>query len=90
MTLPQGNVAGRKLAEMHGIPSSPMSFEDFIRNFSLPPIVSIKRSCEIQGCGHSKLYQMRQDGKLRIVPRAGGTGVPVEDHYRIYLEAVSR
>ena len=65
-----------------------MSLEEFIRNFGLPPIVPIKRSCELQGCGHSKLYSMRAEGQLRIVPRAGGTGVPVEDLYALYFAAV--
>jgi hypothetical protein len=68
---------------------APMSLEEFIQSFKLSPIVTIKRSCEILGCGHSKLYKMREEGRLRIVPRAGGTGVPVQDHYRIYLEAIS-
>jgi hypothetical protein len=67
-----------------------MSLQEFIQNFRLPPIVPIKRSCEVQTCGHSKLYELRKAGKLRIVPRAGGTGVPVEDHYKLYLEAVRR
>ncbi|MBA2400485.1 MAG: hypothetical protein H0V72_17625 [Bradyrhizobium sp.] len=71
------------------LPAEPMSLQEFIQNFKLPPIVSIKKSCEVQGCGHSKLYELRKSGKLRIVPRAGGTGVPVEDHYRLYLEALA-
>jgi hypothetical protein len=70
--------------------AAPMSKQEFIQNFRLPPIVPIKRSCEMLTCGHSKLYELRKNGKLRIVPRAGGTGVPVEDHYRLYLEAVGR
>ena len=68
----------------------PMSMPEFIQYFRLPPIVRIKRSCEVLGCGHSKLYGMRKDGKLRIVPTPGGSGVPVEDHYRLYREAIGR
>jgi hypothetical protein len=62
-----------------------MSFEDFVRIFRLPPIVPIKIACANLGCGHSKLYKMREEGRLRIVPRAGGTGVPVIDLHRIYV-----
>jgi hypothetical protein len=68
--------------------AAPMSFEEYVRIFKLPPIVPIKRSCEVQVCGHSKLYGLRKDGKIRIVPTAGGSGVPAEDHYRLYLQAV--
>lgn len=81
-------VTGRAAAVIRNAPAAPMSLQEFIQNFRLPPIVSIKQSCQVQGCGHSKLYEMRKYGQLRIVPRAGGTGVPVEDHYRLYLEAV--
>jgi hypothetical protein len=70
--------------------TKPMSLEDFIRILSLPPIVPIKRACEVQACGHSHLYELRKKGKLRIVPRTAGTGVPVTDLYRLYLEAVSQ
>lgn len=66
----------------------PMSRQEFIQTYQLPPIVPIKRSCELLTCGHSKLYVMRKSGKLRIVPRAGGSGVPADDHYSLYLEAV--
>jgi hypothetical protein len=81
-------VTGRK-PNPQGAPPAPMSLQEFIQNFALPPIVPIKRSCEVEGCGHSKLYELRKEGALRIVPRAGGTGVPVTDLYRRYLEAVS-
>jgi hypothetical protein len=69
--------------------AAPMSLEEFIRSLSLPPIVPIKRACEVQACGHSHLYELRKKGKLRIVPRTAGTGVPVTDLYKLYLEAVS-
>lgn len=70
--------------------SGPMSLDDFVRIFSLPPIVPPKRCQEIFACGHSKLYGLRQEGKIRIVPRpGGGTGVPVEDVYKLCIAAVS-
>jgi len=69
--------------------TKPMLLEEFIRNLGLPPVVPIKRACQVQACGHSHLYELRKKGKLRIVPRTAGTGVPVTDLYRLYLEAVS-
>jgi hypothetical protein len=74
----------------HSDITAPMSLEEFINIFRLPPIVPIKRSCEVQACGHSKLYELRKAGKLRIVSRAGGSGVPAEDHYHLYLQAIRR
>jgi hypothetical protein len=67
-----------------------MPFETFVQTFGLPPIVPNKRSCEILACGHSKLYDLREKGKLRIVPRpGGGTGTPAWDLYQLYVAAVS-
>jgi hypothetical protein len=67
-----------------------MSLEDFVRVFQLPPIVPIKLACTNLGCGHSKLYKMREEGKLRIVPRGGGgSGVPVADLYALYSHAMA-
>jgi hypothetical protein len=62
-----------------------LSLEEFIKYFDLPPIVPIKRACQVHACGHSHLYDLRSKGKLRIVPRTSGTGVPVVDLYRLYV-----
>lgn len=83
MTHVQGNVTGRATL-------GAMSFEDFVRIFSLPPIVPAKRCQEILACGHSKYYGLRQAGKLRIVERpGGGSGSPVEDLFQLCADAVS-
>ncbi|KJC47312.1 hypothetical protein UB31_18830 [Bradyrhizobium sp. LTSP849] len=82
---------------------APMSLDDFVRIFCLPPIVPPKRCQEILTCSHAKFYELRQEGKIRIVPRPGGekprdrqrgasgglTGVPVEDLYQLCVAAVS-
>jgi|GEM_PF-7001517 len=65
----------------------PMSLGEFIKHLSLPPIVPIKRACEVQACGHSHLYELRKSGRLRVVRRSAGAGVPVQDLYRLYVEA---
>lgn len=81
MTLASGNTTERKRVPERG---APMPFEEFVRVYSLPPIVPPKRCYEILTCGHSKYYRLRQDGKLRIVPRpGGGVGTPAEDIYRL-------
>lgn len=68
----------------------PMTLEEFVRIFALPPIVPNKRACEILGCGHSKYYLLSKEGRLRIIPRpGGGTGAPVQDLYHLFVEAVS-
>jgi hypothetical protein len=66
-------------------------FDEYVRTFNLPPIVPIKRACEIAGCGHSKLYEMGKQKTVRIVKRAGGSGsgVPAIDLYKLYIAALS-
>jgi hypothetical protein len=66
---------------------APMTLHEFIRNFELPPIVPIKRACEVEQCSVAKIYKERKEGRLRIVPRTAGTGIPVTDLYARYVQA---
>ena len=65
------------------------TFEEFVQTYRLSPIVRIKRACEIEGCGHSKLYKLKDEGLIRIVKCAGGSGVPAIDLYSRHLAAMS-
>jgi hypothetical protein len=70
------------------MPDQTPTFQEFVQIYGLSPIVRIKRACEIEGCGHSKLYKLRQDGLIRIVSCAGGSGVPAIDLYNRHVAAM--
>jgi hypothetical protein len=68
---------------------TPMTLEEFVRIFALPPIVPVKRCCEILACGHSKYYVLGAERKIRIVSAPGGrSGSPVEDLHKLCVEAL--
>jgi hypothetical protein len=67
----------------------PRPFEEFVKIYGVKPMNSIKRSCEILDCGHSKIYELAAAGDLTIVKDGNRSKITAEEIYARYLAVLA-
>jgi hypothetical protein len=67
----------------------PRPFEEFVRIYGVKPMNSIKRSCEILDCGHSKIYELVATGDLTIVKDGNRSKITAEEIYARYVAVLT-
>lgn len=60
-----------------------MTFIDFVKIYSLPPNVTVKRFREVAGIGHTRFYELAKEGAIRLRKNGRSTTVPVEDLFHL-------
>jgi hypothetical protein len=63
----------------------PISFEQFVQTFNLPPLVKFKRACQIANVGPTKMYEFVGQGEFSIVKDGKSSSIPAEQLYGRYV-----
>lgn len=66
-----------------------LTFEEFVRTFDLPPLVSIKRALEVAGLKNSRFYELVNEGTFRIIKNGARSNVTAFNLYDYYVSLVS-
>ncbi|RQH15687.1 hypothetical protein [Bradyrhizobium sp. RP6] len=60
-----------------------LTFADFVKLYSLPPNVTVRRFKELAGIGQTRFYELAKEGEIRLLKNGRSTSVPVEDLFRV-------
>lgn len=67
-----------------------LSYEEFVRAHELTPLVPIKRACEIVSVGHTKFYEMVEQGIFTLIPNGSRRNVTAKQLHKHYLTLVAK
>lgn len=59
------------------------AFEEWARAYRVAPLNSVKRACELLGCGHDFLYQLVKSKKLTIRKLRGKSVIAGEEIFTL-------
>ena len=67
-----------------------MSYEEFVKAHSLPPLVPVKKACEIANIGHTKFYELVQEGVFTLIPNGSRRNITAKQLHRHYLSLIAK
>lgn len=67
-----------------------MSYEEYVRAHNLPPLVAVKRACEIANVGHTRFYELVEQGIFTLVPNGSRRNVTARQLHQHYLSLVAK
>jgi hypothetical protein len=65
------------------------SYADFCQAHDVPPLVSIKKACEIANVRHSKFYELVKEGVFVLVPNGSRRNVTALNLYQRHCALVT-
>lgn len=66
-----------------------LTYENFVKSHDLPPLVNLKRACEIAGVSSSRLYELRAAGVFRFIKNGARSNIPATQLYNYYTSLVT-
>jgi hypothetical protein len=67
-----------------------MSYEEFVKAHNLAPLVPVKKACEIANIGHTKFYELVQEGVFVLIPNGSRRNITAKQLHRHYLALVAK
>jgi hypothetical protein len=67
-----------------------MDYSEFVQAHNLPPLVPVKRACEIANVGHTKFYELVEAGVFTLIPNGSRRNVTAKQLHRHYLTLVAK
>ncbi|MBR1156810.1 hypothetical protein [Bradyrhizobium sp. JYMT SZCCT0428] len=67
-----------------------MTYEEYVRAHSLPPLVSVKKACEIASVGHTKFYELVKQGVFTLIPNGSRRNIPATQLYQHHCTLIAK
>ena len=67
-----------------------LSYEEYVRAHNLPPLVPVKKACEIANVGHTRFYELVEAGVFTLIPNGSRRNVTAKQLHRHYLLLVAK
>ncbi len=67
-----------------------LTYEEYVRAHNLSPLVPVKKACEIANIGHTKFYELVQEGVFTLIPNGSRRNVTAKQLHRHYLSLVTK
>jgi len=67
-----------------------MSYEEYVKAHNLPPLVPVKKACEIANVGHTRFYELVDAGVFKLIPNGSRRNVTAKQLHQHYLSLVAK
>jgi hypothetical protein len=67
-----------------------MSYEEYVRAHNLPPLVPVKKACEIANVGHTRFYELVEAGVFTLIANGSRRNVTAKQLHRHYLTLIAK
>lgn len=67
-----------------------LSYEEFVQAHKVPPLVPIKKALEIANVGHTRFYELVEQGVFNLVPNGSRRNVTAKQLHQHYLSLVEK
>jgi hypothetical protein len=66
-----------------------ISYEEYVKAHNLPPLVPVKKACEIANVGHTRFYELVSQGVFTLIPNGSRRNVTAKQLHKHYLTLVA-
>jgi hypothetical protein len=66
-----------------------LSYDDYVRAHNVPPLVPIKRACQIANIGHTRFYELVEQGVFKLIANGSRRNVTAAQLYSHYCTLVA-
>jgi hypothetical protein len=67
-----------------------MSYMEYVRAHNLPPLVPVKKACEIANVGHTRFYELVEQGVFTLIPNGSRRNVTAMQLHQHYLSLIAK
>jgi hypothetical protein len=67
-----------------------LSYEEYVQAHNLPPLVPVKKACEIANVGHTRFYELVEAGVFTLIPNGSRRNVTAKQLYQHYCALVAK
>jgi hypothetical protein len=66
-----------------------MSYEEYVKAHNLPPLVPVKKACEIANVGHTRFYELVGQDVFTLIPNGSRRNVTAKQLHQHYLSLIA-
>lgn len=67
-----------------------MTYEEYVKAHNLPPLVPVKKACELASIGHTRFYELVRQGVFTLIPNGSRRNVTAMQLYRHHCALVAK
>lgn len=67
-----------------------MTYEEYVKAHNLPPLVPVKKACEVSNVGHTRFYELVGQGVFTLIPNGSRRNVTARQLHQYYQSLVAK
>jgi hypothetical protein len=66
-----------------------LTYEEYVKAHNLAPLIPIKKACEMANIGHTRFYELVNQGVFTLVPNGSRRNVTARQLHKYYLTLIA-